>query len=78
MKTIKRTLTLSIYEKGLHRVTGPVPKKTILKSGNLSFAESLTPFLDMREELSNVPLGSKVEISMRVLKSKKKETAWKI
>jgi len=57
---IEKTFTLSVYEKGTHRVTGWVD------DGHASFKESLSPLNLMIESFKYRPLGTKIKVTMVV------------
>ena len=72
MSKITRTLTLSVYESGLHRTAGPyTPDNDRYAQG--SVAESLSPISFMLNELlrSGCQLGDKVDVTMTVKKGGK-------
>lgn len=66
MKTYSRIFTLSVYDRGAHRISGRV-SSTDKKYSKKSFAESLSPLTFMINEIK-APLGTKIRVTMEVLK----------
>lgn len=61
-KAVKKVFTLSKYDWGQHHFKENGP-------GHTSFAESFGPLISMVREFEGVPLGSKVEVTMKVKKA---------
>lgn len=64
---VEQVLTLSVYEGGMHRVKGKVTGEN-KKWGMLSFAQSMSPVHFMIQEFKDVPLGTKIKVTMEVVK----------
>lgn len=60
---ISKILTLSVYKDGMHRVKGKATKED-KKWGRLSFGESLSPLHFMTQSFKDLPLGTKIKITM--------------
>ena len=65
----EKILTLSSYEHGQHKITGPIGDDD-LKFNRLSFAESIVPILEMISEFQDYPLGTKIQVIMKIAKKK--------
>ena len=55
---ITKEFTLSVYEKGTHRIEGWAGE------GRISIAESLSPLESMLEAFRLRPLGTKIKVTM--------------
>ena len=62
-KKIEKVLTLSSYEDGSHKTSGKYNANV-----NLSFAESLVPLKRMITSFEGIPLGTKIKVTMKVVK----------
>lgn len=71
MKRVSKVFTLSVYNDGQHKIKG---KRSIddYKYGRSSFAESLSPLGFMIDRLNDHPLGTKIKVTMSVIKGEKK------
>ena len=70
-KEVKETFTLSVYEEGMHRAEGEATMQNA-KWNQFSFLESFVPLHNMVQEFQKYPLGTKIEVTMKVKKQRGK------
>lgn len=63
---IEETLTLSVYQIGHHRREGKATKED-KKWNRMSFGESFSPLRYMVQSFSDLPLGTKIRVTMEVV-----------
>jgi len=68
-KKITRILTLSSYSAGSLIINGETPStiRRVDKYSRASVKESLTAFSNMLEEFSDIPTGTKIKVTMKVV-----------
>jgi hypothetical protein len=72
MKKVKKILTLSAYTFGRHIMDGRTPKEIAQDEDSQyaspSFRESFVPLHDMVESFKTLPTGTKIRVTMEVVK----------